>query len=76
MYVDATKNNLRASASMILKSPKRAIFERYLRLNFSATNNEVEHEAFIVGLKLSKKQHILKLHIINDLKLVVNQVIR
>ena len=45
-------------------------------MNFLATNNEAEHEAFIAGLQFSSKLKVLELHIFNDSKLVVNQVTR
>ena len=42
IFVDGDKNSLEAGAGITLESPKGAIFEQYLRLNFPATNNEAE----------------------------------
>ena len=68
------KNNLSAEAGMVLKSLEAAVFEHYLRLNFSTTNNETEYEAFVEGLRSSSKLLVVELHIFMDSKLVVNQV--
>ena len=50
MFVDGAKNSLGTGVGVVLKSPKGAIFEHYLRPNFPMTNNEVEYEAFSAGL--------------------------
>ena len=75
MFVDGAKNGLGAGASVVLKSLEGAIFEYCLSLNFPSTNNEAEYEAFIIGLQSANKLGFLELHIFNDSKLVVNQVI-
>ena len=51
MYADRAKNSLGAGAGVVLKSLKWAIFKHCLTLNFFTINNEVEDEAFIVGLR-------------------------
>ena len=57
-----------------MKNSKGAIFEQYLRLNFSVTNNEAEYESFIEGLRSASKLKAPEFHIFSDSKLVVNQV--
>lgn len=74
IFVDGVKNSLGAGAGIVLKSPDRAIFEQCLKLNFPATNNKVENEAFIVGLRSASKLRVPELHIFSDSKLVVNKV--
>ena len=37
---------------LIIISPKKIIIEKFLRLDFSATNNEVEYEALLVGMTM------------------------
>ena len=44
-------------------------------MNFLATNNKAEYEAFIAGLQSTNKLKVFKLYIFSDSKLVVNQVI-
>ena len=41
MFVDGAKNSLAAGTWAILESPKGAIFEHYLRLNFLTTKNKL-----------------------------------
>ena len=62
--VDGTKNNLGAGGGVILKSPKGAIFENCLKLNFYVTNNEAEYKVFIAGLRSSSKLEVSKIHIL------------
>ena len=76
MYVDGAKNNLGEGIGAVLKTPKGAIFECYLKLNFPMTNNEAEYEAFIAELGSTNKLLVLVLHIFSDSKMVVNQVTR
>ena len=35
---------------LVVVSPERIIIEKSLRLGFSATNNEAEYEALLVGM--------------------------
>ena len=65
---------MRQGHGFVLKSPEGAIFEHYFRLNFLATNNEAEYEAFFAGLRSSSKRKVPELHIFSDSNLVVNQV--
>ncbi|GFZ07043.1 hypothetical protein Acr_18g0012130 [Actinidia rufa] len=55
MFVNGSRNSLGEGAGVVLKSLEGAIFEQCLRLNFLATNNEAEYEAFNSGLQSSKK---------------------
>lgn len=48
-------------AGLILTSPKGECFTYALRFNFKATNNEVEYEALIVGLKLASTIGVTRL---------------
>ena len=72
----AKKNSIGLGVGIVLKIPEWAIFEHYLKLKFSTTNNETEYEAFIVRLQYAKKLKVLELYIFSDSKMVVNQVIR
>ena len=40
---------------LVLISFKRIIIEKSLRLDFSATNNEVEYETLLVGMTMVQK---------------------
>ena len=36
-------------------SPEKVVIEKSLRLNFSATNNEAEYEALLVGMAMVQR---------------------
>ena len=55
-------------------SPKRIIIEKSLKLGFSATNNEVEYEALLVGMTMVQKKGGKTVEIFSDSRLVVGQV--
>ena len=40
---------------LVLVSPERITIEKSLRLNFSATNNETEYEALLMGMMMVQK---------------------
>ena len=45
LYVDGAANQRGSGVVLVLVSPEKITIEKSLRLNFSATNNEVEYEA-------------------------------
>ena len=59
----------------MLKGPKEhhVQLEYALRFKFKASNNEVEYEALIIGLKLAKEVRVKRLKVFSDSQLVVNQ---
>ena len=61
-------------SGLVVVSPERIIIEKSLRLGFSATNNEVEYEALLVGMAMVQKMEGRTVEIFSDLRLVVGQV--
>ena len=55
-------------------SPKRITIEKSLRLNFSATNNEAEYEALLIGMMMVQNMGEKAVRVFSDSKLVVGQV--
>lgn len=55
LYVDGSSNDKGSEASLILSlpGPERVRIEYALRLEFKASNNEAEYEAFLAGLRLA-----------------------
>ena len=45
-----------------------------LRFGFKASNNEVEYEALIAGVKLSKEMKVKSLEVFSDSQLIVCQI--
>ena len=59
---------------LVVISSKRIIIEKSLRLDFSATNNEVEYEALLVGMTIVQKKGGKAVEIFSDSRLVAGQV--
>ena len=59
---------------LVLISPERIMIEKSLRLDFSATNNEAEYEALLVGMIIVQKMSEKTIEVFSDSRLVVGQV--
>ena len=59
---------------LVLVSPEKITIEKSLRLSFSATNNEVEYEALLMGIMMVQKMGGKAMKVFLDSKLVVGQV--
>ena len=59
---------------LVLVSPEKITIENSLRLGFSATNNEAEYEALLVGITMVQKMGGKTMEIFSDSRLVVGQV--
>ena len=55
-------------------SPERIIIEKFLRLDFSTINNEVEYEALLVGITTVQKMGEKAVEMFLDSRLVMGQV--
>ena len=74
VYVDGATNQRGSGVGLVLVSPEKIIIERSLRLGFSATNNEVEYKALLIGMVMVQKMGGKTVGIFSDSKLVVGQV--
>ena len=59
---------------LVLVSSERITIEKFLRLGFSATNNEAKYEALLVGMTMVHKLGGKVVEVFSDLRLVVGQV--
>nr|GEY26482.1 reverse transcriptase domain-containing protein [Tanacetum cinerariifolium] len=64
-----------SGAGLILKSPEGTEFIYALRFQFTASNNEAEYAALIVGLRIAAQMGVCNVHVSVDSKLVANQVL-
>ncbi|GJS93738.1 reverse transcriptase domain-containing protein [Tanacetum coccineum] len=64
-----------SGAGLILTSPEGTEFTYALRFQFTASNNETEHEALIAGLRIAAQMGVRNVHVSVDSKLVANQVL-
>ena len=52
LYVDGAANQQGSGVGLVLVSPENITIEKSLRLSFSATNNEAEYEALLIGMMM------------------------
>ena len=74
LSVDVASKQTRVGICLQLTSPTGERIEQAVRLRFSATNNESEYEAMIVGLELALAMGADNLSVQSDSQLVVGQV--
>uniref|UniRef100_A0A2N9HGN5 Uncharacterized protein n=1 Tax=Fagus sylvatica TaxID=28930 RepID=A0A2N9HGN5_FAGSY len=74
LFVDGASNAMGSGAGVVLISPEGLIIEQAVRLNFWASNNEAEYEAFLIGLKYARRLGADRLRVFCDSQLVVNQI--
>ena len=56
VYINGTVNQRGSEVGLVLVSPEKTIIEKYLRLGFSATNNEAEYEALLQGMVMVQEK--------------------
>ena len=74
VYVDGVANQRGAGLGLVLISPEDVIIEKSLRLGFSATNNEAEYEALLMGISMVQKMGGKVAKLFSDSRLIVGQV--
>ena len=74
VYVNGTANQRGSGIGPVLISPEKTIIEKFLRLGFTATNNEAEYEAFLQGMAMLQKMGGKIVEMFLDSRLVVGQV--
>ena len=75
VHVDGASNQKGAGVGLVLTSSEMVIVEKSLRLDFPATNNEVEYEALLEGMAMVQRMGGKSIKLFSDLRLVVGQVI-
>ena len=71
VYVDGATNHRGFGLGLVLVSPKRITIEKFLRLGFSTTNNEVEYETLLVGMTMVQKMRGKAMEFFSDSRFVV-----
>jgi ribonuclease HI len=74
MYFDGTLNLDGAGAGVLLISPQGEQFKYVLQIHYKASNNGVEYEALIHGLRIAVSLGIKRLLAFGDSKVVIEQV--
>ena len=76
VYVDGASDQKGSGIGLVLIFPEKVIVEKSLRLSFSATNNEAEYEALLIGIAMVQKMGGKSGKVFSDSRLVVDQVKR
>ena len=71
VYVDGASNQKGSGVGLVLISPKKIIIEKSLKLDFSATNNEVEYEALMMGMAMVQRMGRKSVKVFSNSRLVV-----
>ena len=72
--MDGASNQKGSGVGLVLISPEKVIIEKSLRLDFSATNNEAEYEALLIGMAMVQRMGGKSIKLFSDSRLVVGQV--
>ena len=56
---------------LVLVSPEKITIEKSLRLDFSATNNEVEYEALLMGMTMVQRMGEKAVEMFSNSRLVI-----
>ena len=59
---------------LVVVSLENIIIKKSLRLGFSATNNEAEYEALLVGMAMVQKMGGKSIEVFSDSRLVIGQL--
>ena len=74
MYIDSSSCKEGAGAGVVLISPGGEIISLMYKLEFQTTNNIVQYEALIPGLRAAKDLNIQQLTLFGDSELIIQQV--
>ena len=74
VFVDDASNAKDVRVGIVIVSLEGVKLEHSLRLGFKASNNEVEYEALLAGLRATLSLEVANLEIYSDSRLVVSQV--
>lgn len=72
-HIDVSSNYQGSEASLVLTTLDFSMLEQTIILSFKVSNNEVEYEALLAGIRLAKDLVEKKLTIYYDSQLITNQ---
>ena len=74
VHVDRVTNQRGSGVEVVIISFENIIIEKFLKLDFLATNNEAEYEALLVGMAMVLRMGGKIVKMFSDSRLVVGQV--
>nr|GFD31037.1 reverse transcriptase domain-containing protein [Tanacetum cinerariifolium] len=64
LFMDGSSCDDGLGIGLILTSPEGTVFTYALRFQFTASNNEAEHEALIAGLRIMAQMRVCNVHVL------------
>jgi len=74
IQTDGSSAQKKGGAGVVITTPDGEVLKYGVQLKFPATNNEVEYEGILTGLRLGKALGVKNLLVQNDSKLVIGQI--
>jgi ribonuclease HI len=74
MFFDGASSSIGAGARVVFRSPSQETISLSYKLEFEVTNNVVEYEALVLGLRATKEMGIKEMVVFGDAELIVQQV--
>ena len=74
VHVDGSSTQHAGGIGVVLQSPEGDKLKHRVRLQYQATNNEVEYEALLKGLELVKSVEAKSILVLGDSLLVMGQI--
>ncbi|XP_050258937.1 uncharacterized protein LOC126703927 [Quercus robur] len=74
VHVDGSSTRHAGGIGVVLQSPEGDKLKHKVRLQYQATNNEVEYEALLKGLELAKSVEAKSIRVMGDSQLIMGQV--
>ena len=74
VYVDGAVNQRGSKVGLVMVSPEKITIKKSLRFGFSATKNEAEYEALLMGMAMVQRMGGKAVKMFSDSRLVVGQV--
>ncbi|KAL0405651.1 UNVERIFIED_CONTAM: hypothetical protein Slati_3879000 [Sesamum latifolium] len=74
LHVDGSSTTQGSSAGVVITSPQGEDLEFAIKFGFKASNNEVEYEALVIGMKMAHEAGARHLLAYSDSQLIVNQI--
>nr|XP_023892163.1 uncharacterized protein LOC112004164 [Quercus suber] len=73
VHVDGSSTQHAGGIGVVLQSPEGDKLKHKVRLQYQATNNEVEYEALLKGLELAKSVEAESILVLGDSQLIMGQ---
>ena len=74
VHVDGAANQRGSRVGIVIISPEKIIIEKFLKLGFSATNNEAKYETLLVGMTMVQRMGGKAVKMFSDSRLIVDEV--